>query len=195
MDNSLFVESKTEEKRFILTKYLKYNYRNKELDLDYIQDLFNIYNLDNKIKNVKLLETVFIHSSYCNIIENNNEIENNEINIEQIKLDIESNKLVELKLSNQSNVKLDWLGDSLIGYIISLYLINRYPIEDEGFLSKLRSSLIKSNNLAYIVKYLKLNNYLIISNHMESLHNRNNNNILQIILKSFISYIDSEYKI
>lgn len=195
MDNSLFVDSTSDEKRFILTKFLKYNYRNKQLDLDYVQQLFNKYNLNNKIKNVKLLETVFIHTSYCNNSENSSEIENNELNLEQMELDIASNKLIELKLPNQSNDKLDWLGDSLVGYIISLYLINRYPIENEGFLSKLRSSLIKSNNLAYIVKYLKLNDYLIISNHMESLSNRNNNNILQIIFKSLISYIDSEYEI
>ena len=195
MDNSLFVDSSSDQKRFILTKYLKYNYRNKQLDLDYIQYLFDKFNLNTKIKNVKLLETVFIHTSYCNNSENNSEIENNDINLEQMELDIVSNKLIELKLPNQSNDKLDWLGDSLVGYIISLYLINRYPIENEGFLSKLRSSLIKSNNLAYIVKYLKLYNYLIISNHMESLSNRNNNNILQVIFKSLISYIDSEYKI
>ena len=94
MDNSLFVDSTSDEKRFILTKFLKYNYRNKQLDLEYVQQLFNKYNLNNKIKNVKLLETVFIHTSYCNNSENSSEIENNELNLEQIELDIASNKLI-----------------------------------------------------------------------------------------------------
>lgn len=195
MDSSLFIDTICDEKRLIPTKYLKYNYKNKNLDIEYLQKIFEKYNLSKKIKNINLLECVFTHTSYCNNDDNKNEIENNELNLEKIESDIKKKKLIELKLPNQSNDKLDWLGDSLIGYIISLYLINRYPKENEGFLSKLRSSLIKSNNLAYIVKHLKLHEYLIISNHMESLNNRDNNNILQVILKSLISYLDFEYNI
>lgn len=194
MDSSLFIESNKSEKRIILTKFLKYNYKNKYLDINYIQNIFNIYNLNKKIKNINLLEQIFVHTSYCY---NNEliEIENDTLDLNKIESDLKSKKLVELKLPNQSNEKLDWLGDSLIGYLISIYLINRFTDSNEGFLSKLRTSLIKSKTLAKIVRKLELDKYLIISNHMESLSNRNNDNILQIIFKSLISYIDIEYDI
>ena len=63
----------------------------------------------------------------------------------------------------ESNERLEYLGDSVISYIISNYLYENYPNLSEGDLSKIRSEVINQNSLAEIAINLNLGDYLIVS--------------------------------
>ena len=41
-----------------------------------------------------------------------------------------------------SNERLEYLGDAILGAIVADYFFNRFPFEEEGFLTKVRSKLV-----------------------------------------------------
>jgi ribonuclease-3 len=61
---------------------------------------------------------------------------------------------------NRNNERLEFLGDSILNFIIADYLYQTFPEEKEGRLSRLRSSLVKQDTLAELARDLKLGDYL-----------------------------------
>ncbi|WP_232830145.1 ribonuclease III [Lewinella sp. IMCC34191] len=52
----------------------------------------------------------------------------------------------------QNNERLEYLGDAVLGTIVAEYLYKKYPTADEGFLTKMRSKIVKRkslNNIGY----------------------------------------------
>ena len=46
-----------------------------------------------------------------------------------------------------NNERLEYLGDAVLGTIVAEYLFKKYPISDEGFLTKMRSKIVKRKML------------------------------------------------
>ena len=63
-----------------------------------------------------------------------------------------------------SNERLEFLGDSVIGTVVADYLFKKFPYKDEGFLTKMRSKMVsraKHNQLAIklgLNKFMEVNN-------------------------------------
>ena len=49
-----------------------------------------------------------------------------------------------LDLRDQSNERLEFLGDTIIKAVVSHYLFERYPKEDEGFMTEIKNKNRKS---------------------------------------------------
>lgn len=49
--------------------------------------------------------------------------------------------------ANQNNERLEFLGDAVLGTIVAEYLFKKYPTGDEGFLTKMRSKIVKRKSL------------------------------------------------
>lgn len=47
----------------------------------------------------------------------------------------------------QNNERLEYLGDAVLGTIVAEYLFQKYPNANEGFLTKMRSKIVKRNTL------------------------------------------------
>ena len=47
----------------------------------------------------------------------------------------------------QNNERLEYLGDAVLGTIVAEYLFKKYPNSNEGFLTKMRSKIVKRNRL------------------------------------------------
>jgi ribonuclease-3 len=47
----------------------------------------------------------------------------------------------------QNNERLEFLGDAVLGTIVAEYLYKKYPTADEGFLTKMRSKIVKRKSL------------------------------------------------
>lgn len=62
--------------------------------------------------------------------------------------------------SASHNERLEFLGDSILNFIIAEALYHRYPKAAEGELSRLRSHLVKGEMLAEIAKKLNLSQFL-----------------------------------
>ncbi|MBK7304624.1 MAG: hypothetical protein IPI90_15615 [Saprospiraceae bacterium] len=46
----------------------------------------------------------------------------------------------------QSNERLEFLGDALLSFVVGEYLFNKYPSANEGFLTKMRSKIVKEKD-------------------------------------------------
>ena len=87
----------------------------------------------------------------------------------------------------KNNEKIEFLGDRVLGLIISQNLLKFFPKDKEGDLDKKLASLVNKNQCAKIAKDIKLQDYILIKN------SRNNstveNKILSDCLESVIGCI------
>lgn len=61
----------------------------------------------------------------------------------------------------QSNERLEYLGDALLSFIVGEYLFNKYPSANEGFLTKMRSKIVKRKMLNYIAEQMGLDHLMM----------------------------------
>jgi ribonuclease-3 len=59
-----------------------------------------------------------------------------------------------------NNERLEYLGDAILGAIIADFLYNRFPQEDEGFLTKTRSKLVNRTFLTKLTFEMGLNVFI-----------------------------------
>ena len=75
-------------------------------------------------------------------------------------IELLSKALTHRSVSKQNNERLEFLGDSVLGSIISEELYSRHSNIDEGQLSRLRSHLVRGNTLANLAKKLDISKNL-----------------------------------
>ncbi|EAQ99368.1 ribonuclease III [Congregibacter litoralis] len=63
-------------------------------------------------------------------------------------------------VGSRNNERLEFLGDSVLGYVVSEELYRRFPDADEGQLSRLRVSLVKGSALAEVAREITLGEQL-----------------------------------
>lgn len=159
-----------------------YNNKNKLITKNDMQNILKKYGIFQNINNLGIYQEAFIHESYS-IPHIENHLEN-----KQFKLVEKLDGVVELQ--RKSYERLEYLGDAVIEGIISNYLFQRFPEEDESFLSRMRVSLVKGSTLANLCRVLGLNKFLIISRTIEEKENgRMKENILEDIFEAFIGAI------
>ena len=115
-----------------------------------------------KFKDRDLLKNVFIHRSYLN--------------------EHKGSKL-------SSNERLEFLGDSVLSLITSVYLFKNYPELKEGDYTEIKSAIVKMESLAEASKKIELNNYLLLSRGEEKGAGRTNNNIMADCFEALIAVI------
>ncbi len=63
-----------------------------------------------------------------------------------------------------SNERLEFLGDSVIGTVMADYLFKKFPYKDEGFLTKMRSKMVSGSQHNQLALKLGLNKLIESSN-------------------------------
>jgi ribonuclease-3 len=109
-------------------------------------------------KNKQLFEQAFIHRSYLN----------------------------EAKEKTVSNERLEFLGDSILSFVISNELFRRYPQFNEGILTNIRSLLVNTKTLAEIAKSLGFGEFLKLSRGEEEAKGRENQSLLADSMEAYI---------
>ena len=97
--------------------------------------------------------------------------------------------LNEVKLHLQSNERLEFLGDSVLSFIISSYLFKKRPDDEEGNLTNLRAYIVKTKSLAEAAQQLNLGEYLKLSKGEEIGGGRANPQLLANTFESLIGAI------
>lgn len=59
--------------------------------------------------------------------------------------------------------RLEFLGDSVVNFVTAKYLFDTYPDENEGFMTKLRTRLTRSETLAHLAECLQLDRFVFMS--------------------------------
>ena len=77
-------------------------------------------------------------------------------------IDLLKQALTHRSVSKKNNERLEFLGDSILGCVMSQELYHRFPLIDEGQLSRLRSHLVRGQTLAKLAKTIKLSESLVV---------------------------------
>ena len=89
--------------------------------------------------------------------------------------------------SKDNNEKLEFLGDRVLGLVISKNLFKFFPDDNEGDLDKKLASLVNKKQCAKIANDIKLQNYILIKNSKKD--SNFENKILSDCLESIIGCI------
>jgi len=111
-----------------------------------------------EIKNKKLLEEALTHRSYLN----------------------------ETTEKIPSNERMEFLGDSILSFVVSDYLFSKYPDFNEGKLTNLRSLLVNTKMLAILAKECDLGSQLRLSKGEEESGGRNNQSLLADTFEAYL---------
>ena len=162
-----------------------YNFNNEFISEQYIINIMKSLNInDFQLTNLDFYKTAFIHKSYCKLKDYE-------------EYDYPGEKC--LPLQEVSYETMEFLGDAILGSVVSSYLYQRfYKIhhQNEGFLTKLKIRIICGENLCELSKKLLFQKHIVISKHIEeNCNGRENSNILEDVFESFIGaiYLDTNY--
>jgi ribonuclease-3 len=76
------------------------------------------------------------------------------------------------KTYKESNERLEYLGDSVLGMITAAYLFKKYPFKDEGFLTEIRSRMVSRESLNVLGRKLGLDEIIEYENQKRSILSR-----------------------
>lgn len=118
------------------------------------------------------------------------------INPSDLKIYIQS--LTHRSFAHQTNVQsrgneqLEFLGDSVLSFIITSYLYKKYSNFTEGEMAKIRSVLINRETLFKIAREIKIDQQILLSENEESCKGRKKISILANSVEALIGaiYVD-----
>jgi ribonuclease-3 len=58
--------------------------------------------------------------------------------------------------------RLEFLGDAVLDLIVTEIIFEKYPVANEGFLTKLRAKVVRGKTLAHLAKQMKINEVMEI---------------------------------
>lgn len=125
--------------------------------------------LGYSFRNPKLLENALSHSSYAN---------------EKWKNPLASNE------------RLEFLGDSILGFVVAEYLYRRCQEQPEGDLTRMRADLVCETSLAQVAARLELGDFLLLGHGEEQGGGRSRNSINADAVESVIAaaYLDGGFQ-
>ena len=93
----------------------------------------------------------------------------------------------------QHNERLEFLGDSVFGLIVSDYLYAKFPIETEGHLSSLRSQIVEASSCVQMVQKLDIAEFVLLGRGESMNDGRGRETILADLFEALIGaiYLDS----
>ncbi len=91
------------------------------------------------------------------------------------------------------NERLEFLGDSVLGLIVSEYLMNTCPDSTEGDLSRLRAAIVSEPALAVVAREIGLGRFLLLGRGEDQTGGRNKDSLLANCLEALIAsvYLDA----
>jgi ribonuclease III len=90
---------------------------------------------------------------------------------------------------SEGNERLEFLGDAILGAIITDYLYHNYPSLQEGELSKIKSVVVSRRLLARISKQLDLGRFLLLGRGEDQTGGRKRGSILANLFEALLGSI------
>ncbi len=90
----------------------------------------------------------------------------------------------------RSNERLEFIGDAVVGVAVAQYLFDRFPNENEGFLTRLKTRIVCHSSLAAVARSLGLPRFLLISRYIEEqCEGRNNTRFYEDTFEALVGAI------
>ena len=91
-----------------------------------------------------------------------------------------------------SNERLEFLGDSVIGTVVADNLFKKFPFKDEGFLTKMRSKMVSRNQHNNIAQKLGLSNFIEANNERKGIPSSINGDAYEALIGAI--YLDKGFE-
>jgi len=72
-----------------------------------------------------------------------------------------THKSISNNTGESSNERLEFLGDAILDAVIAEYLFTKFPNEDEGYLTKLKSKVVSRQSLSGIAQSIGLKEFIV----------------------------------
>jgi ribonuclease III len=89
----------------------------------------------------------------------------------------------------RDNEQLEFLGDAVLGFLISESLVSRFPAHQEGRLSKIKAHLVSATHLFEVAQKLDLGKYLVLGRGEEMSGGRHKRTLLVDALEALIAAV------
>lgn len=98
--------------------------------------------------------------------------------------------------STDSYERLEFLGDAVLDLIVTEIIFDKYPDENEGFLTKLRAKMVKGDALAEYSRKLNISDLLVIGDRAQGQGIEFSKSVLADVFEALIGaiYLDSGYE-
>ena len=95
----------------------------------------------------------------------------------------------------RDNERLEFLGDSILGFVVADYLYRSFPDRPEGELTRIRADLVCEKNLARAAGTISLGSFLLLGHGEEHGGGRKRDSIVSDAMESVIaaSYMDGGF--
>jgi ribonuclease III len=161
---------------------LPYNPKNRLITIEELRGLFERHGLAGvQPRNINLYRNAFVHRSYCTM--KNDDFESGNENCPEGCL----------PLQEMSYERLEFLGDAILGMVVARYLYERFPDQNEGFLSRIRSKIVNGRSLGFLAEKIGFPPFALISRQIEESQGRSNFKIMEDIFEAFIGAIYMDY--
>jgi ribonuclease-3 len=154
-----------------------YNFNNKLLTEKDVYSIIRKYDIQGNIYSMKYYQLSFIHSSYT----------------KKAPMEIGENVVLAkkpegaLELMDGDYERLEFLGDAVVSIVVAKYLFERFPDENEGFLTKMRTKLVNGEMLGFLAAKLGFGGFAIMSRHIEDkCKGRTSQHILEDMFEAFV---------
>lgn len=160
-----------------------WNAINKDITQDAIERILRAHGWRSKLTKPEIFQQACVHKSY---------VSRPDVWAEQAVATNEPMEIAEkpddcMSLKEADNEEMEFVGDSILGNIVALYVFDRYPGEGEGFMTKLKTRIVNNKTLGEIARKMGLGPWMIISRHVEEVCNgRNNLRMLGSMLEAWM---------
>lgn len=92
--------------------------------------------------------------------------------------------------------RLEFLGDRVVNLVVADLLFKMFPDEKEGSLAKRHTALVRTETLSALAKFLKMGDFVILSDAERMAGGADNDNILADIMEAIIAaiYLDGGFQ-
>jgi ribonuclease III len=105
-------------------------------------------------------------------------------------------RIVETNLrSNESYEQLEFLGDAVLDLIVTEIIYDRYPSQNEGFMTQMRSRIVKGETLAMISSSMKISSIIEVGDRVRDQGIESSSSVLADIFEALLGalYRDHGY--
>lgn len=90
---------------------------------------------------------------------------------------------------SESFETLEFMGDSVLGFIVTKMLFDKFEEHQEGFLTKARTKLVRGNTLAHIARHLNLGKWILMDDKGTRNGWNHNEKILEDVFEALVGAI------
>lgn len=147
----------------------KLNLKNTLIKKKDLIDVFLKAGIKTKPKNLSIYIQSFVHKSYTQ--DTKNPMINFNLNC--------------IQLQEESQEKMEFVGDSILSFVVCNYLYNKFNL-NEGKLTKLKQRVVDSKTLASFARFYNFDKWCLISSYMESTTGRLQDKLMEDTFEAFV---------